>query len=273
MKNPLPLIVVLVLIVGATILGFSSMGTIDAGSVGVVTRFGATTGETKPAGFYTKSPFIESVIPMNTQVQKEQADTESSSADLQTVDTTISLNLSLDPTAASTVYKSIGVDYLDTIVRPAMQESVKATMAQYTAEQLITQREQVRDGISTLLASKLSPLGIKTEAINIVNFKFSDVFNQAIEAKVTAEQQALAAKNKLDQVKYEAEQNVARADGEAQAITIQAKAIQAQGGEAYIQKIAVDKWNGILPQFVGGNSPMPFISTAISTSGSTPAAQ
>jgi regulator of protease activity HflC (stomatin/prohibitin superfamily) len=255
-------IVAFVLVLVGLVLAFGTWGTIDAGHVGIVLRMGAVTGETKSPGFYTKTPWIIHVEPMNIQVQKEQVDTECSSKDLQIVKSTVSLNLSLEPEKAAQVYQTIGVGYLETVVAPAMQESVKAVMAQYTAEELISKREEVRQGIAELLATKLTPIGVKTEAVNIVNFNFSPSFEQAIEAKVTTEQNALAAKNKLAQVKYEAEQNVAKADGEAKAIAIQAQAIQAQGGAAYIQLKALEKWDGKLPQIMGQGA-VPFINSTI----------
>jgi regulator of protease activity HflC (stomatin/prohibitin superfamily) len=244
------------------VVAFGSWGTIDAGNVGVVLHMGAVTGEIKPAGFFTKMPWTVHVVEMNVQVQKAQTESESTSKDLQKVDATIALNLSLDQSHAAEVYKTIGLNYLEVIVSPAVQESVKAIMAQFTAEELVTQREKVREGIAELISSKLSPQGIKTESIAIVNFKFSNTFNEAIEAKVTAEQNALAAKNKLEQIKYEAEQNVAKSEGEAKAIAIQAAAIQTQGGAAYIQMKALEKWDGKLPQIMGQGS-VPFISTAL----------
>jgi len=251
----------IVLLIGFVI-AFGSWGTIDAGNVGVVLRMGAVTGEMKPAGFYTKTPWITHVVEMNVQVQKEQVETQSVSKDLQKVKAVVALNLSLKPSSATSIYQEVGVDYVAKVVAPAMQESIKAVMAQYTAEELIAKREMVRDGIVTLLASKLTPLGINSEALNIVNFDFSPEFNQAIEAKVTAEQNALAAKNKLEQIKYEADQRVAQADGEAKAITIQAAAVQAQGGAAYIQLRALEKWDGKLPQIVG-SGPIPFINMSL----------
>ena len=252
----------LLLVIVCLVIGFGSWGTIDAGNVGVVTRMGAVTGEIKPAGFYTKMPWTVTVIPMNIQVQKEQSESKSTSKDLQQVDATISLNISLDSSKAAQVYQTIGVDYIATVVDPAVQESVKAIMAQYTAEELVTKREEVRDAIDTLISGKLTPLGIKTEAVNIVNFQFSETFNAAIEAKVTASQNALAAQNKLAQIKFEAEQRIAQAEGEAKAITIQAAAIQATGGSAYIQLQAITKWDGRLPQYMGGQSPVPFVPLA-----------
>ena len=255
-------IVAFVLLTIVLVIAFGSWGTIDAGNCGVVLRMGAVTGEIKPPGFYTKMPFSVHVVEMNVQVQKEQVDTQCSSKDLQTVKATVSLNLSLMQDKAASVYQTIGVDYLDTVVAPAMQESVKSVMAQYTAEELISKREEVRQSIADLLATKLTPIGVKTEAINIVDFDFSPTFNEAIEAKVTAEQNALAAKNKLEQVKYEADQSVAMAEGQAKAIAIQAQAIQVQGGEAYIQLKALEKWDGKLPQIMGAGT-VPFVNTAL----------
>ena len=95
---------------------------------------------------------------------------------------------------------------------------------------------------------------IVVHEVSIVNFNFSKSFKEAIEAKVTAEQQALAAKNKLEQVKYEAEQRISQAQGEAEAIRIQAQAIQNQGGAEYVNLKAIEKWNGQLPAYMLGDS-------------------
>ena len=238
---------------------FGSWGTIQAGHRGVVLDLGRVTGEIKPEGFYMKMPYVTSVIPMDVRVQKEEVETQAASKDLQTVNARVSLNLSVLPDKCAWLYQTIGKDYLTTIVSPSMQESIKAEIAKYTAEELITKREAVRKGIAELLSAKLSPIGIRTEAVNIVNFEFSRSFNEAIEAKVTAEQSALAAKNKLAQVQYEADQSVAKAKGEAEAITIQSKAIQEQGGAAYIQLKAIEKWDGKLPLYNTPNAPLPFV--------------
>ncbi|CAN5434880.1 prohibitin family protein [soil metagenome] len=259
-KTVVGFIVILILL----IIFFGSWGTISPGTRGVVVNLGKVTGEIKPEGFYTKMPLLVTVVPMNVQVQKEQVNTQAASKDLQIVSTTIALNLSLSPDRCADVYQTIGVDYLERIVAPAMQESTKAVIAQYTAEELISKRENVRQGIAELLASKLSPIGVRTEAVNIVNFDFSRSFNEAIEAKVTAEQNALAAKNKLEQIKYEAEQRVTTAEGEARAISIQSKAIQENGGSAYIQLKALEKWDGRLPIYNTAGAPVPFIPVPVS---------
>lgn len=249
-------IAAIVSFIGVTIglvYAFGSWGTIDPGHRGVVIRMGAVTGEVKPEGFYTKTPFVETVVPMDVRQQKEQVSTEGASKDLQTVKAVIALNLSLSPASCSKVYQEIGKDYLDKIVAPAMQESIKAVLAQYTAEELISKRESVRSAISKLIAEKLLPFGIKTEALNIVDLDFSNAFNAAIEAKVTAEQNALAAKNTLAQKEFEAQQVVATAKGKAEAMQIESAALMQN--QQVLQLRAIEKWNGILPQVIGDATP------------------
>lgn len=241
---------------------FSTFGTISAGWRGVRTTFGAISG-TVDTGFYVKAPFIQKVVKMNVQTQKEQVDAESASSDLQNVSTTIALNYNLYPDKVTDLYAKIGNDYKSRIIDPAIQEAVKASTAKHTAEQLITKRTEVRDEIKTILTQRLAQEYIQVTEVSIVNFDFSKTFNQAIEAKVTAEQNALAAKNKLEQVKFEAEQRVATAKAEAEAISLQS---QAANNEKYVslkalevELEAVKKWDGVLPAQFVPNSTLPFL--------------
>jgi regulator of protease activity HflC (stomatin/prohibitin superfamily) len=230
-----------------------SWGSIEAGHRGVVLRMGAVTGEIKNEGFYTKTPFVDRVIPMDVRMQKEQVETDGASKDLQSVKTVVALNLSVLPDKCALLYQTIGPDYLLTAVAPAMQESIKAVIAQYTAEELVSKREDVREAIAKLISEKLSPLGLKIEALNIVNFDFSASFNQAIEAKVTAEQNALAAKNLLAQKEFEAQQTVAIAKGKADAMQIEANALR--DNPMILQLRALEKWDGTLPRVTSGTVP------------------
>ena len=225
------------------ILLFGSFGTVGAGERGVKTRFSKVVGEIDP-GLYFKLPFIESVSKIDVQTQKVSQDATAASSDLQDVRTTIAVNYNVSPDKVSWVYTTIGDDYQDVVIDPAIQETVKAATANYTAEQLITQREKVRSDIVDALTAKLVAQGIKVSQVSITDFKFSDSFNQAIEAKVTAEQNALAAKNKLAQVQYEAQQTVASAKAQAEAIQIQAQAINSQGGADYVALQAIKTWDG-----------------------------
>ncbi|MEK7524142.1 MAG: prohibitin family protein [Patescibacteria group bacterium] len=247
-----------IIIVLLLLLGFSSLGTVGVGQRGIHVRFSGATGKVFQEGLYFKLPLIDKVILMDVKLQKDQANAQAASKDLQTVDSTIALNFHVDPVKTSQIFQNVGVNYKERIIDPAIQEAVKASTAKFTAEELVTKREEVKDQIKGILAAKLEPRGILVDEFNIVSFNFSKSFNEAIEAKVTAEQNALAAKNKLEQVKFEAEQRVTQAKGEAEAIQIQAQAIQQQGGAAYVNLKAVEKWDGKLPAYMLGNS-VPFV--------------
>jgi len=236
---------------------FGSFGTVDTGYRGVVVKLGNPTGEIKDQGFYTKTPFVTDVIEMNVQVQKEEAKASAASRDLQDVTTTVALNYRLDPSSVGKLYQDVRKEWAVRLVQPRLQESIKAATSQYTAEELVTKRSQVRDDIERNLREKLTPYGIVVDNANIVDFSFSESFNNAIEKKVTAEQDALASKNRLEQIKYEAQQSIEKAKGEAESIRIQSQALTEQ--PQYLDKIAIEKWNGVLPVYMGGNSPVPFV--------------
>lgn len=218
----LGVLIVAVLFIGFPLL-FGSWFTVNPGQQGIVLRLGSIQ-RIANNGFNFKIPYIESVVYMDTQTQKEQVNAEAASSDLQTVHTIVAVNYSIDAAKVKSLYTSIGEDYKFRVIDPAIQEAVKATTANYTAEQLITKRPEVQDGIKTSLIARLAPQFIDVSSVSIINFDFSDSFNAAIEAKVTAEQNALAAKNKLAQVQYEADQKVATAKADAESIRLQSDA-------------------------------------------------
>jgi regulator of protease activity HflC (stomatin/prohibitin superfamily) len=232
---------------------FSSFGAVSAGERGVKLRFKAVVG-TIDEGLYFKIPLIEKVKKMDVKVQKDEVEASAASKDLQTVSSKLAINFNLSPDHVANIYKSVGIDYKIRLIDPAVQESVKAATAKYTAEELITKRELVREDIKLALSERLKEYGIVIDQVNITNFDFSKSFNEAIEAKVTAEQSALAAKNKLEQVKFEAEQRIATAQAEAEAIRIQAAAVTSQGGKDYVSLQWIEKWNGTLPSTVLGSA-------------------
>jgi prohibitin 2 len=234
---------------------FSTVYTIPAGSRGVITTFGAPDMTPKSEGIGFKIPFVQNLYTMSVQTQKYEADLTAASRDLQDVQTKIAINYRVSSDQTAVIYRDIGMGYADKIIYPLEQEINKATTAKFTAEELITKRDAVRSEMKSKLGEMLLPRGIIVEEISIIDFKFSPSFTQAIELKVTAEQNALAAKNKLAQVEYEAQQRVTQAEGEATAIKIQAEAINKQGGAEYVRLQAITRWNGVLPTVTGGVVP------------------
>lgn len=235
---------------------------IGAGEVGVVTRNGAVS-RTLDAGLHGLTPLIEAVHHIDIQTQKEQADADAASKDLQKATATVAVNYNVQADKAADLYARIGMDYKTKVIDPAIQEAVKAATANYTAEELITKRPAVTSDIKASLAKSLGEYDIAISGVSIVNFEFSGTFNAAIEAKVTAEQNALAAKNKLEQIQYEAQQTVATAEATAKRIRLES---DAANNEKYIQlkqlevqaKFA-EKWNGALPTNLYGSAPIPFL--------------
>jgi regulator of protease activity HflC (stomatin/prohibitin superfamily) len=241
--------------VGLLLLPFTIVG---AGERAVVTQFGVVQRVLEP-GFHFLKPIVESSHKFDVQVAKEQVDASSASADLQDVTTSVALNYSVNPDSVADLYTRIGDNYKIKVIDPAIQEAVKASTAKYTAEQLITKRAEVKDLIQKNVGDALSVYDILVSGVSITDFKFSASFNASIEAKVKAEQDALTAKNKLEQIKYEAEQTVATAQATAEAIRIQATAINSQGGADYVQLQAIKAWDGHLPtQMIPGGT-VPFL--------------
>lgn len=230
---------------------------VPAGNRGVVLQLGAVSG-ILGEGFHFRMPGIQKVVPFNVQVQKAETGAAAASKDLQTISSKIALNYHVDPDTVSRVFQNIGMSFEQKVIDPAVQEAVKAIIAKYTAEELITKRQQVALEIQDLLTSRLRKSDIIVDAFSVVNFEFSEEFNRAIESKQTAEQMALKAQRDLQRIKIEAEQKVAGAKAEAEALRIQKAEVTPELvrlREIEVQKLAVDKWDGKLPQVTGGATP------------------
>ncbi len=234
---------------------------IGAGQRGIVLNFGAVQDKVLNEGLHFKIPVMQQVVLMDVRVQKAQTDASSASSDLQDVTLSVALNYHIMPDKANVVYQTIGIEFKERIIDPAIQEVTKAVSAKYSAEELITKRPSVSTAMKEALSEKLMASNIAVDAVSIVTFSFSKVFMDAIEAKQTAEQHALKAKRDLDRIKIEAEQTIAAATAEAEALRLQKMNISPDLIE--LRKIeanlkAIDKWNGILPQ-VTGSGAIPFI--------------
>lgn len=235
----------------------SSMGTVESGTKWVKYQYWVAT-NIIDEGIYFTMPIVSYVKVYDVRTQKIDVTAGASSKDLQTVTVDAAVNFWVEPEKLITIVKTIWDWYVDKILSPAIQESIKSTTAKYTAEELITKREEVRQNIQKGLDEKMLGTGIKVSGINITNLEFSPSFNAAIEAKVTAEQQALAQKNMLERTKYEWEQKVVAAKAEAESIRIQAESISKQGWAEFVQLKAIEKWNGSVPTTMLWDS-IPFV--------------
>ena len=227
-----------------------SVRTVPSGYTGVVVKFGEVQENTLNAGAHFAIPFITSVIKINNQVVRTDVDGESASKDLQTIQTTASINYRVLPDMSADTYKTIGEDVENIILRPAVQECVKSVISQYTAEELITKRQEVSAKINAAVNESVSPYGLSVEKVNILNLNFSAEFNAAIEAKQTAQQQALKAEQDLERVKIEAQQKVEEAKAEAEAYKLKNQEITGEN----IKMAWIEKWDGKLPSVQSGDN-------------------
>src|ERR687887_191383 len=233
---------------------------VQAGHRGVVLYVGAVENKVLGEGLHFIIPFAEQVIQLEVRTLKFQADASAASNDLQEVATVIALNYHIDPNDANIVYQQLGADYADRIIAPTIQESVKASVAKFNAEELITKRETAKAVIAQAIRNTLSTRDITVETVFITDFKFSEAFANQVESKVVAYQKYLTEQNNLRAVQVVANQtvvqaqaqarsNVARAEGEAQAIKVITD--QLRQDPQYLQWQSINRWNGQMPYSLG----------------------
>ncbi len=246
----------------ALVLLVSSFTIVQPGHVGVLLRLGAVQEGVLSEGFHIITPFITNVVQLSVRTAIAEVPSSAASRDLQTIQASVAVNYSVIPVSAAWLYQTVGLGYETVIVMPAIQESVKAATAQYSAEELITKRQDVSAVIKSELETKLTHYGLKIEALNITSLDFSEEYNIAIEAKQTAQQQALKAEQDLTRIKIEAQQQVeqakaraeaTRAEADAQAYAIEKLQQQLQMSEQYIRYQTIQRWDGKLP-IVSGES-------------------
>lgn len=219
---------------------FSSIRVVGTGQVGVVTQYGRVTGRELNEGLSFVAPWgINNVATYDVKVQKESVTSTAASEDLQDVSSEIVLNYNIERNSVSKVHQTIGVAYVDKIISPAINEIFKAASAEYTASELITKRSELKNVAQKALTERLAPYGINVSQLSIVDFKFSENFSKAIEEKQVAQQNAERAKFNLD-----------AAYTDAQAQKAQSETLTAE----YLQKQAIEKWDGKLPTYLGSGT-------------------
>lgn len=254
LKNLFKKIVLGLLGIAAFILAiniFSFFTVVGPGERGILLQLGTIQKIYEP-GLHFQVPMITSVVILDVRTQKSEVPVNAGTKDMQLIDSVVALNYHIDPAKVASLYQEIGIEYHDRVIKPAIQESVKASTSQFTAEELITKRAVVKEDIKTKLKTRLTPLYILIDDFSIVDFNFSEQFNNAIEAKQTAVQQALKAENDLRRIEIEAKQKIATAKADAESIRIQGEALKEN--QNLVQLKLAEKWNGVLPMYVMGDS-------------------
>ena len=226
---------------------------IPTGHTGVVATFGKVEDFTLEAGIHFINP-LSRVIKIDNRTQKETVEFSAFSSDIQEVEVVYTLNYSIDKANAQNLYKTVGLNYYETVIQPKVIENVKKVMAQYTAEKLVASRSEVAQNIEKELTVDLAKYNINVVATSIENFDFTDAFTNAVEAKQVAEQNKLKSQT-------EAETAVIKAQAEADVKLIEAEATAKANDlltesltEDILQKLAIEKWDGKMPTVISDGS-------------------
>lgn len=257
--------VLLGVIIGAIVLiliiVIASITTVPTGYVGVKTRFGQVQNDTIQEGLNFKVPFIEGIVKIDCRTQKTDYEMEASSKDLQKISNVkIAVNYSVDKQKANVLYREIGKDFKSVIIEPAIYETMKTAIANYTAEELVTKRQEVSLKAQETLTNRLKDNGINITSLSLTDLSFSDEFDKAIEKKQVVEQQTQQAKYELEKAKVENQKKIENAKAEAEVMRQQNNQITdktLQLKKLEVQQKLIEKWDGKLPTTnLGDNIPM-----------------
>ena len=262
------------------ILAFSMIKTVPTGYTGILTTFGKVEPNTVSAGVHVIAPW-QKIVKLDNRTQKVSVETDTFSKDIQQVKVSLAVNFCIDQATAQELYKTVGVNYYESVVLPRILENVKAVVAEYSAENLVAKRGELSDEILTRLTDDAAAYGINIISISVEDIDFTDEFTDAVERKQVASQNKLAAETEQAQktmeeqaaadravisAKAKAEQDIIAANAELEVTKIQAEAaLYAGEKEAEMNKrIAesltpnlvkyyyIKQWEGVLPKTVLG---------------------
>ncbi|MBW4536028.1 MAG: prohibitin family protein [Pleurocapsa minor HA4230-MV1] len=225
---------------------------INPGQRGVLIKFGQVQDRVLSEGIHLIIPLVNTVKKLSVRVQKQEESAEASSKDLQDVFTDVALNWHIMPEKTNLIFQQIGNEsaIIDRIIEPAVEEVLKAVMAEYTAEEIITKRRQVKAEVDNFLTERLTPYYLAVDDISLVHVHFSERFGEAVETKQIAEQEAKKAGFMAIKAAKEAEAKVNLARGEAEAQGL----IQATLNNELLKKQTIEKWDGKLPLVMGNDT-------------------
>ena len=256
---------------------FNSFSIVNEGFIGVKYRFGKIVQDDMTAGLNFHIPFMEEIVQVDTREQVYAVTTDAYTSDTQTVnELQLKVNYCYDSSQLSNIIRNIGVSNVETkLLVPNVQKIAKDAIGKVKAEQLVQSRADVTAEIQQSLTDILDDYGIIVTAFAIENLSFDAAFEESIQAKVIAEQDALKMENKTKEKEEEAKQVVIAAQAEADSVRIaaeaQAAAIaliqeQLQSSPNYIDYLTVERWNGQLPQVVS-DGVNPFVALESATGG------
>ncbi|WP_445244884.1 prohibitin family protein [Microcoleus sp. OTE_8_concoct_300] len=256
-----------ILLVSALLLGLNSFVVINPGEAGVVSILGKATDGALLEGFHLRPPLISKVDVYDVTVQKFEVPAQSATKDLQDLNASFAINFRLNPDRIVDIRRTQGTleNIVSKIIAPQTQEAFKTAAALRTAEQSITQRSELKRDFDNALKDRLSKYDVIVLDTSVVNIRFSTDFAKAVEEKQVAEQRAQRAVYVAQEAEQQAQADINRAQGRAEAQRLLAETLKAQGGDLVLQKEAIEAWRSggaQMPKVLvmgAGSSRVPFI--------------
>jgi regulator of protease activity HflC (stomatin/prohibitin superfamily) len=243
-QQGLPAIVLGIIVALAILIGLNAFVIINPGQAAVLSILGKAQDGALLEGLHFKPPLISAVDVYDVTVQKFEVPAQSSTKDLQQLSASFAINFRLDPVNVVQIRREQGTlqNVVSKIVAPQTQESFKIAAAKRTIEEAITQREQLKADFDEALVSRLDKYGIIVLDTSVVDLTFSPEFARAVEEKQIAEQRARRAVYVAKEAEQQAQADINRAKGRAEAQRLLAETLKAQGGELVLQKEAIEAW-------------------------------
>ena len=256
-EQPWGVSALLVILGLVAVISLNAFIVINPGEAGVLSILGKAQDGVLLEGIHFKPPLIGKVDVYDLTVQKFEVPAQSSTKDLQDLTASFAINFRLDPMQMVEIRRKQGnlQNIVSKIIAPQTQESFKVAAARRTVEEAITKREELKQDFDLALGDRLQKYGIIVLDTSVVDLTFSPEFSKAVEEKQIAEQRAQRAVYVAREAEQEAEANVNRARGQAEAQRLLRETLTPE----LLQKQAIDKWNGEFPQVMGGSGALPFI--------------
>ncbi len=257
------------LIIFAILLFKSTLIFVPAGSVGVIYDNGrGVIPNVLGEGMSFVIPFWQKVKMFNVQLQeytmsmvpdegamRRDDSLDAPTADGQQVKVDATVIFRIDREKAPEIWKTIGEDYVDKLIRPFARSQIRMVISRYTAPSIYSEKRQEAETIMTKeLSELLKPKNIIIDKILLRTVVFSPEYSKAIEDKVIAEQRIKQAEFEVKEATQRAQAKIAEAKGLAEAQALQKASLT----QEFLQLEAIKKWDGKLPQVAGGGS-LPFI--------------
>ncbi|MEB3282813.1 MAG: prohibitin family protein [Lyngbya sp.] len=267
-QQGLPAIILGIIIAGALLVGLNSFVIINPGQAGVLSILGKAQDGSLLEGLHFKPPLVSTVDIYDVTVQKFEVPAQSSTKDLQELSASFAINFRLDPVQVVRIRREQGTlqNVVSKVIAPQTQESFKIAAAKRTIEEAITKRDDLKADFDEALNSRLDKYGIVVLDTSVVDLTFSPEFARAVEEKQIAEQRARRAVYVAREAEQQAQADINRAKGRAEAQRLLAETLKNQGGQLVLQKEAIEAWRqggSQMPNvlILGGdsNSSVPFL--------------